>query len=73
MPDSFLDWLKRQELNPKELVALLEQSLVIGFDAVMRGEVPTVVPPTPEIHDVVQVAAVDLSAYDALCRGEVAV
>lgn len=73
VPDSFLDWLKRQELNPKELVALLEQSLVIGFDAVMRGEVPTAVPPTPEIHDVVQVAAVDLSAYDALCRGEVAV
>lgn len=73
VPDSFLDWLKRQELNPKGLVALLEQSLVIGFDAVMRGEVPTAVPPTPEIHDVVQVAAVDLSAYDALCRGEVAV
>lgn len=72
VPDYFLNWLKQQDRKPKELVALLEQSLIIGFDAVMRGEVPTAAAP-PEIHDAVQVAAVDLSAYDTLCRGEVAI
>ena len=73
VPDYFLDWLKRQTPKSKELVTLLERSLAIGFDAVMRGEVPTADPPMPELRDVVRVAAVDLSAYDALCRGEVAI
>ncbi|MEG1578262.1 MAG: IS21 family transposase, partial [Oscillospiraceae bacterium] len=39
VPEYFLDWLTRQALKPKELVALLERSLEIGVDAVMRGEV----------------------------------
>ncbi|MEG1718662.1 MAG: hypothetical protein RR333_08535, partial [Bacteroidales bacterium] len=56
-------------LKPKELVALLERSLEIGVDAVMRGEVPTVPAPTSEIRDFVQIAAVDLSAYDRLYHG----
>lgn len=69
VPAYFLDWLARQDLKPKELVALLRRSLDIGFDAVMRGETTVSPEPNPEIHDVVQVAAVDLTAYDALFRG----
>lgn len=51
-----------------ELNRLLERSLEIGLDAVMRGEVTTTPKQTPEIRDFVQIATVDLSAYDRLCR-----
>lgn len=65
VPDYFLDWLKQQDLKPKELVSLLKLSLVVGYEAVMSGFVPTV--PLPRITDTVQVSDVDLTAYDALC------
>lgn len=64
VPEYFLEWLRQQDLKPKELVALLKQSLVDGFDAVMRSRTAV---HDPVIQDVVQVAAVDLSAYDTLC------
>ena len=64
VPDYFLEWLSQRNLKPKELVELLRQSLVDGFDAVMRSHAPL---PAPVIRDVVQVSTVDLTAYDALC------
>lgn len=75
VPTEFLDWLARQNPEPKALVALLRNSLEIGFDAVMRGEVPTAPEPAMEILDSVEVNEPDLSAYDSLCcqREEVSV
>lgn len=64
VPDYFLTWLSEQKFKPKELVELLRRSLDDGFDAVMRGHGTL---PAPAIQDVVKVAAVDLTAYDALC------
>ena len=64
VPDYFLTWLSEQKFKPKELVELLRRSLDDGFDAVMRGHGTL---PAPVIQDVVKVAAVDLTAYDALC------
>ena len=65
VPDSFLSWLKRQNLKPKALVALLKQSLAFGYEAVMNGYISP--EPAPTITDVVGVSDVDLTAYDALC------
>ena len=73
VPEYFLDWLKRQDLHPRELVALLTRSLEIGFDAVMRDPLALESaatpesPATPKILDPVPVNSVDLTAYDALC------
>lgn len=75
VPEYFLEWLKRQDLHPRELVAVLKRSLEIGFDAVMRDPMLLEPAPTPEIRDTIQVPPVDLTAYDALCgqRREVSV
>lgn len=79
-PAYFLDWLEQQKLSPKELVEMLKNSLIIGFDAVMRGEIPPLTAtikdefearPAPEICDAIAVTNVDLSAYDALYRSPV--
>ena len=67
VPEHFLDWLQKQKLKPKELVKLLRLSLEVGFDAVMQGQCQNILAQPVEIHDTVMVAAVDLSAYDALC------
>ena len=37
VPECFLQWLRKQNLKPKELVKLLRLSLEIGFEAVMQG------------------------------------
>lgn len=75
VPAYFLEWLRRQELRPKELVSLLRLSLEIGYDAVMQGRRKEEAVAGPVIHDPVQVEDVDLAAYDALCgpRREVGV
>ena len=65
VPDCFLNWLKRKDLKPKELVSLMKLSLEVGYEAVMSGYTPPA--PSPKITDVVQETAVDLTAYDALC------
>lgn len=65
VPVTFLDWLKRQDLKPKELVSLLKLSLEVGYEAVMSGFAPAA--PPSEIIDTVQAPDVDLAAYDALC------
>ena len=65
VPPEFLQWLSRQNLEPKELVALLRRSLEIGFDAVMRGEIPQIPTAEPAANEV-PVHPVDLSAYDGL-------
>lgn len=68
VPEYFLTWLEKQELRPKALVELLKRSLEVGYDAVMRGDVSGSPLSEPkEIQDVVQVAAIDLTAYDTLC------
>ena len=67
VPPDFLDWLSRQDFSPKTLVSLLERGLEIGFDAVMRGEIP-LTPPATVITDEIPVSPVDLSAYDGLCH-----
>jgi len=71
VPDYFLEWLRRQDLKPKQLVELLRLSTEFGFDTVMQSPVTPLltlpIMPSPVIQDVVQVATVDLSAYDALC------
>ena len=67
VPPAFLDWLSRQNCKPKELVALLQNSLDIGYVAVMRGEVPASPAPAAEVSDPVSVDEPDLSAYDSLC------
>ena len=69
VPKDFLDWLKKQDLKPKELVGLLERSLEIGFDAVMRHEIPAAPAPDPVISDPVSVENVDLSTYDTRFLG----
>ena len=68
VPEYFLDWLKKQEYRPKELVAKLRLYQELGADAVMRGETTLMQVPALEIEDLVCVSAVDLTAYDALCR-----
>ena len=68
VPEYFLDWLKKQEYRPKELVAKLRLYQELGADAVMRGETNLIQVPALEIEDLVCVSAVDLTAYDALCR-----
>lgn len=65
VPVEFLNWLKRQNLKPRELVSLLKLSLEVGYEAVMCGFAPAV--PPSQINDVIQVNEVDLAAYDALC------
>lgn len=67
VPPEFLDWLSRRGCKPKELVALLYASLDIGYEAVMRGEVPAAPAPDAEIPDPVCVHEPDLSDYDSLC------
>ncbi len=67
VPQYFLDWLKQQDLRPKELVALLKQSVEIGFEAVMHATTPVKPIPAPVIPDGIQAVTVDLTAYDALC------
>lgn len=67
VPEYFLEWLKRKDFRPKELVCVLRQCLDLGFDAVMNGAALDVQVPEPVIEDVVHVAVVDLTAYDALC------
>ena len=54
-------------MKPKELVECLRMFLVYGADAVMQGKAATAAIPVPVIQDIVQVATVDLTAYDALC------
>jgi len=67
VPPYFLDWLQRQKLTPKELVSLLKMSLEVGFDEVMeRRQLADSMNAEP-LEDVVQVATVDLTLYDALC------
>ena len=61
----FLDWLSRQERTPKELVALLERTLDVGFDAVMRSEVPQM-PLRATVTEEISVSPVNLSACDRL-------
>lgn len=67
VPDYFLEWLKRKNFRPKELVALLKLSLEVGYDAAMRDATQVDAAPEPVIQDVVHVTTVDLTAYDALC------
>ena len=67
VPGYFLEWLRSQEMKPKELVECLRMFLVYGADAVMQGKAATAAIPVPVIQDIVQVATVDLTAYDALC------
>lgn len=71
VPDYFLEWLRRQELKPKQLVQLLRLSKELGFDAVMHNCAGLLhalpITPSPAIRDTVQVMAVDVSAYDVLC------
>lgn len=66
VPTYFLNWLAEQHFTPKELVTRLRHSLEIGFDAVMRGETPLSLMPTPEVQDAVAVQDVNLNAYDQL-------
>lgn len=67
VPEYFIEWLKRNNFRPKELVALLKLSLEVGYDAVMRDKTQVTTAPEPVIQDMVHVTAVDLTAYDALC------
>ena len=68
VPEFFLNWLKKQNLRPKELVSILKLSVEIGYEAAMRAH-PTVdvkASPDPIIRDPVQVTDVNLAAYDVL-------
>lgn len=71
VPDYFLEWLRRQEMKPKQLVQLLRLSNELGFDAVMHNCAGLLhalpITSSPVIRDTVQVMAVDLGAYDVLC------
>ena len=70
VPDAFFEWLSKQDLSPKRLVELLRMSVEFGFDAVMQNSATLLhampVAPNPTPKNEVQVAEVDLSAYDAL-------
>ena len=66
VPSYFLEWIRRQEPKPRELVEYLRLFLLYGADAVMQGKPPMISVPVPMIRDTVQVAEVDLAAYDAL-------
>ncbi len=68
VPQYFLDWLRQQDLRPKELVALLKLSLEIGFEAVMHGTTPVKPIPEPVIPDEIQAVTVDLAAYEHGCN-----
>lgn len=70
VPDYFLEWLRRQDLKPKQLVELLRMSTELGFDTVMQSSAAMLhtlpVMTSSILQDEIQVAAVDLSVYDAL-------
>lgn len=71
VPAAFLEWLRAQELAPKQITELLRHCQLDGCEAVMKQSVSVSIP-TPAF-DIVQVQAVDLSAYDRLCTGKVGV
>ena len=66
LPAEFLNWLERQPLTAKEMVALLGQCADVGYAAVMYGILPK--QQEPIVEDPVTVPDVDLGAYDSLCR-----
>ena len=64
----FLDWLQRQELSPKELVALLSRCGEESCENIMM-EAPCHIA-HDQIEDTVAVQAVDLHNYDAFLTGK---
>jgi len=68
VPAEFIDWMENLNLTSKEMVEKLEMCLEYGYEAVMRGDLPTVT--ESSISDPVTVESVDLSEYDALCGKE---
>ena len=68
LPAYFLDWLQRQELSPKELVALLSRCGEESCEDIMM-EAPCHIA-HDQIEDTVAVQAVDLHNYDAFLTGK---
>ena len=64
VPAEFLNWMKKQHLNSKQMVELLEQCLTDGYLAVMQRDLPN--PDTSIAKNDVPVLSVDLSQYDKL-------
>lgn len=73
VPAYFLDWLRRQELTPKQLTELLWRCQNEGCEAVMLGNAAPQSQPDPIIEDTILVQAVDLHLYDNLLCAKVGV
>ena len=68
LPAHFLQWLRTQDLSPKELVELLSRCRDEECETIML-ESACHIPPV-RIEDTVVVQAVDLQAYDAFLYGK---
>ena len=68
LPAHFLQWLKTQDLSPKELVELLSRCRDEECETIMM-ESACHIPPV-RIEDTVVVQTVDLQAYDAFLYGK---
>ena len=68
IPESFLHWLRSQDLTSKELVDILRRCQEENYMEVMQ-KAPNHIDPV-EIQDTVVVQAVDLHLYDAFIHGK---
>ena len=68
LPNYFLQWLRKQNLAPKELVQILYRCQEESFETIMN-ETPFHDVPI-QIEDTVLVQAVDLHMYDAFLAGK---
>ena len=68
IPESFLHWLRSQDLTSKELVDILRRCQEEDYMEVMQ-KAPNHIDPV-EIQDTVVVQAVDLHLYDAFIHGK---
>lgn len=68
LPNYFLQWLRKQNLAPKELVQILYRCQEESFETIMN-ETPSHDVPV-QFEDTVPVQTVDLHMYDAFLAGK---
>lgn len=72
LPESFLDWISRQNFTHQKLMELLRHCAEHGWESVwLQKELWNATAETVATQDVVVVRSVDLHAYDLLCGRKV--
>ena len=68
LPEYFIQWLRKQNLSPKELVGILYRCLDEDCETIMAESASHAAP--AHIEDTIVVQAVDLQVYDTFLRGK---